>query len=582
MANKQQVVDDVEADQIRLTQVVRLVRDTAVSLIVPAAGRETHLELTLTSSGILSWKPATGVPLAAGQGAMTKANNSPSAGFLKTLLAVLGLGSPSAPRQQIRLPFVIAARSNPSRDRLPDASLAATSTSSLPAFADSLNSTVFSLHFLDHGVHDWEFLTPPDNKKPAYRIITLQCETVDQKRDILRHLKQGGVSVPELKDSGKIRKKILLIVNPFGGIKEATKIFQTIVQPTFALAAIDFEKIDTTHKHHAEEIARSVNVNDYSSVVSVSGDGVFHEIVNGLLTRKDWREVSHIPVGTIGAGSSNAMNRNLDCMFPEYGALCVARGEFQPMDVISATFHQSKKVYYSHLNFAYAYVADLDIETDDFRWMGREKVTFSALRRLIYLRRYRAKISVMPIDQSLDITDADDSLSYGPPRTLSASSQNPSTWPLQIDPKKDPITYFTACNMPWVGTDFMAAKDARLGNGCIELTIGKRVPRMSILSAFLDQKLSEDEEKAGLKTYPVRGFYLEPIGWSWNMNGWAEGMEDVEIAKLVKTKGNHIAMSGEPFKSEPCTVEVHPSALFVITPEWLLEGARPKVTAQKK
>jgi sphingosine kinase len=37
-------------------------------------------------------------------------------------------------------------------------------------------------------------------------------------------------------------------------------------------------------------------------MVTISGDGLFHEVVNGLLTRKDWAEARKTPVGIIPAG----------------------------------------------------------------------------------------------------------------------------------------------------------------------------------------------------------------------------------------------------------------------------------------
>ena len=42
-------------------------------------------------------------------------------------------------------------------------------------------------------------------------------------------------------------------------------------------------------------------MNDYDAIVTVSGDGVIHEIVNGLLSRDDALEID-IPIGTIPAG----------------------------------------------------------------------------------------------------------------------------------------------------------------------------------------------------------------------------------------------------------------------------------------
>ena len=44
----------------------------------------------------------------------------------------------------------------------------------------------------------------------------------------------------------------------------------------------------TEKANHAYEIVQSLKFKEYDSIVSCSGDGLFHEIVNGLCNRPDW------------------------------------------------------------------------------------------------------------------------------------------------------------------------------------------------------------------------------------------------------------------------------------------------------
>ena len=46
----------------------------------------------------------------------------------------------------------------------------------------------------------------------------------------------------------------------------------------------------------------------YSGLIIISGDGLVHEVVNGLAQRPDWDEISKIPFGIIPGGSGNALN----------------------------------------------------------------------------------------------------------------------------------------------------------------------------------------------------------------------------------------------------------------------------------
>ena len=57
----------------------------------------------------------------------------------------------------------------------------------------------------------------------------------------------------------------------------------------------------TERPNHAKEIATSLDLKSYDAIVTASGDGTIHEIVNGLLSRHDASEID-IPIGPIPAG----------------------------------------------------------------------------------------------------------------------------------------------------------------------------------------------------------------------------------------------------------------------------------------
>jgi sphingosine kinase len=48
----------------------------------------------------------------------------------------------------------------------------------------------------------------------------------------------------------------------------------------------------------------SLSFGEVDGIVCVSGDGIVHEVVNGLILRKDWEKMSQIPIGLIPAGRS--------------------------------------------------------------------------------------------------------------------------------------------------------------------------------------------------------------------------------------------------------------------------------------
>lgn len=53
-------------------------------------------------------------------------------------------------------------------------------------------------------------------------------------------------------------------------------------------------------------------MDEWDSIVFVSGDGLLHEIINGLMLRNDWNLVKHkITVGGIPGGTGNGLIKSL-------------------------------------------------------------------------------------------------------------------------------------------------------------------------------------------------------------------------------------------------------------------------------
>lgn len=82
-------------------------------------------------------------------------------------------------------------------------------------------------------------------------------------------------------------KRVLIMVNPYGGNKTSRKGVQKVVQPMFDKAGIKYDVVDTTHAGHAKELVAKLKLSQYEAIIVVSGDGMFHELINGLAERPD-------------------------------------------------------------------------------------------------------------------------------------------------------------------------------------------------------------------------------------------------------------------------------------------------------
>ncbi|KAL4433742.1 hypothetical protein ABPG75_000183 [Micractinium tetrahymenae] len=90
-------------------------------------------------------------------------------------------------------------------------------------------------------------------------------------------------------------RRLLVFVNPFGGSRRAAQIWQNVVKPVFDKAGIKSSAVETQHGGHARSLLTNMPGDElagYDGVVAIGGDGLFHEIINGLL------ELRSVPAGT--------------------------------------------------------------------------------------------------------------------------------------------------------------------------------------------------------------------------------------------------------------------------------------------
>lgn len=111
--------------------------------------------------------------------------------------------------------------------------------------------------------------------------------------------------------------KTLLIVNPAakrGRGAKAGQLAMRVLRAELGVKALDV--VNTYHPQHAVEIASQAG--GYHAVISLGGDGIIHEVVNGLMEIP--REERPI-LGVVPVGSGNDFARSLDMPFKLEAAL---------------------------------------------------------------------------------------------------------------------------------------------------------------------------------------------------------------------------------------------------------------------
>jgi len=93
---------------------------------------------------------------------------------------------------------------------------------------------------------------------------------------------------------------------------------------------VKLEEYKTEYAGHALVLARTLDISQCDVLIIIGGDGSIHELVNGLLTREDGKQ---IPLGIIPGGTGNAFMTDLECQHDVIEASRrILRGRHHPID----------------------------------------------------------------------------------------------------------------------------------------------------------------------------------------------------------------------------------------------------------
>lgn len=163
---------------------------------------------------------------------------------------------------------------------------------------------------------------------------------------------------------------------------------------------------------HAHSLGLSHDPASYDALVALSGDGIVHELLNGLAAQpaRPARALRDSPIVHVPCGSGNALATSVygpaRATDVRYAALCALKGSPLPLDLSSfsqpdpgpgpgpAQQQQPPRRRYTFLTQAFGLMADLDLGTEHLRWMGDARFTLGYVRGALARRRYPCRVDV--------------------------------------------------------------------------------------------------------------------------------------------------------------------------------------------
>uniref|UniRef100_A0A7N4P2M5 Ceramide kinase n=1 Tax=Sarcophilus harrisii TaxID=9305 RepID=A0A7N4P2M5_SARHA len=208
-------------------------------------------------------------------------------------------------------------------------------------------------------------------------------------------------------------KHLLVYINPFGGKRQGKRIYEQKVVPLFNLASITADVIVTEHANHAKDSLFEINIEKYDGVVCVGGDGMFSEVLHGLIgrTQRDCGVDQNNPkaslvqcnlrIGIIPAGSTDCVcYATVGVNDPVTSALHIIIGDSLAMDV-SSVHHNNTFLKYSVSLLGYGFYGDILRDSEKKRWMGLIRYDLSGFKTFLSHHCYEGTVAFLPAQHTV-------------------------------------------------------------------------------------------------------------------------------------------------------------------------------------
>ena len=252
-----------------------------------------------------------------------------------------------------------------------------------------------------------------------------KCKTIYSERDIrtsfflfpqnkiddIKHT-LSYYSPPPIQDliAKNRKRKILFFVNPVSGTGKSISIWNK-AKEIFDQTDIEYKVIFTERVKHAYDTVLHLGLEEYDGIVNCSGDGILHEIVNGIFHRPD-RDIflGRVAVAALPAGSANAFSKGItdycgDDNRGETHCYYIIRGRTKKIDLQEMELTEVDKKVYSFLSLTYGMVADIDLESEVIRCVGMLRTTIWGAIRWVNLRDYFGCLYYLPKDSKMKLED---------------------------------------------------------------------------------------------------------------------------------------------------------------------------------
>ncbi|CAI9715932.1 ceramide kinase-like isoform X1 [Octopus vulgaris] len=376
-------------------------------------------------------------------------------------------------------------------------------------------------------------------------------------------------------------KSLLVFINPVGGKKKGPKIYAEKVVPLFDLADIIVHSITTDRANYALDYLQEADLAKYDGIVCVGGDGMFTELLNGLLIRtlKDngnaqpCRDTTPIQpdlrIGIIPAGSTDTVvYSTVGINDPVTSALHIITGDSMNIDCCSI-YQRDQLVRYSVSLVGYGYYGDVLADSEKFRWMGTKRYNWSGFKKFLANQSYLGEVSFLPTTVH-DSHPRDNTRCLAGCQVCAAALDRLHQYPSEsssLGKEKwhtirgdfigvNAVTMSCRCAMSPEGV----SPACHLGDGCTDLILVKRCSRLNYLHHLYRcrDRQSDQFDFDFVQVHRVKEFQFRPLEDEFELEAGEVNCRQQLFRSNSKSSHNSVwNCDGEVIGSPSVHVQVH-------------------------
>jgi sphingosine kinase len=342
----------------------------------------------------------------------------------------------------------------------------------------------------------------------------------------------------------KPRKHLKIFLNPSSGKGAAVKMYHKYAEPLFLAAQCRLDLQETSYPGQAGELVREDRtIASWDAVVCCSGDGLPHEVINGLASRNDTRQtIGTVPIVQLPGGSANAMCLNmLGTTSMSHAALSIIKGIPRSIDLMSIT--QGTKRHISFLSQNLGLLAECDLDTEKLRFLGPRRFAVGFFQRLFKPPVYGCDLATYSAPSPSCLGQSNDSshspiygksyLGFPELRFGTVNDPVPENWKHEHCAG---LGIFFAGQLPFMDAKARLFPDAEPDNGFVDmLTVESNIGARKLLEMFRRVENGTHVSMAEVRYRKVSAFRVVPH----------------------RSRGA-FSVDGERFSCKPFQVEVHP------------------------